>query len=196
MHSDTHLDPALRGQPKGMEVILRERGLWPEGRFNRVCKQCKTSRKEDPTRDSRTNCCALRLLASQPDFMQQTSQLEEKLTAQGLVVAFFPKYHCELNYIEHLWCYSKRTVRQTCDYSHSSLMVNVPKSLRGCPLGTIRRFERRMWRMVQLYSRELPTALAMYATKKYRGHRVIPEFVVKELETELQMEKEKEKEKK
>ena len=124
------------------------------------------------------------MLATQPDFQQQTSQLKERLEVHGVEVDFFPKYHCELNYIEHLWAYSKHEVRQTCDYSHKSLMDKVPKSLRGCPLATIRRFERRMWRMVQLYDQGLTSVLAQFAAKKYTSHRDIPKYVVAELEAE------------
>ena len=53
------------------------------------------------------------------------------------------------------------------------------------PQSTIRRFERRMWRFVSVYSRGLNGALAFHAEKKYSGHRRIPDFVVETLEQEM-----------
>lgn len=171
--------------------------MWPEerarlkkgnsSRFNLRCKECTKAQKEDPDRHTRTDCCALRLLISQPDFQEQLSQLEERLTEHGITVFFFPKYHCELNYIEFLWGYSKRLVRESCDYTFDSLKSNVESSLKSCPLATIRRFERRMWKTIDLYNRPgVSTKLAMYALKKYRGHRMIPKFVVAEMDKAYQ----------
>ena len=47
----------LNGQPKGIRLVLEERGLWPEGSLNRICSECK---KHSPTTD---NCCAVQILS-------------------------------------------------------------------------------------------------------------------------------------
>jgi hypothetical protein len=41
--------------------------------------------------------------AAQPDFVSQKSQLEEFVTSRGHICDFYPKYHCELNFIEQYW---------------------------------------------------------------------------------------------
>jgi hypothetical protein len=41
--------------------------------------------------------------AAQPDFVSQKSQLEEFVVSQGHIWDFYPKYHCELNFIEQYW---------------------------------------------------------------------------------------------
>ena len=42
-----------------------------------------------------SNCCCHRLLFSQPDFVNQKSQLEELITLCGHICDFYPKYHCD-----------------------------------------------------------------------------------------------------
>jgi len=42
------------------------------------------------------DCCALRILEAQPDLANEISLLEHQMI-------FYPKFHCELNYIEYYW---------------------------------------------------------------------------------------------
>ena len=71
-----HPDEQLRGKAKGIKVVLEERALWPDGKFNLDCSQYKVQ-------CSSTSCCARRLLASQPDFLEQKTALEEVVTRSG-----------------------------------------------------------------------------------------------------------------
>jgi hypothetical protein len=88
-----HDHPTMPGWFKGMEVIIRERGLWPDGG---LLAQCESFR----CKNGHTNCCCRRLLFCQPDFMTQKSHLEEFVTSRRHICDFYPKYHCELNFIE------------------------------------------------------------------------------------------------
>ena len=45
-------------------------------------------------------CCMARLLSQQPDFCNQVSLLEQKITTHGHLCLFLPKFHYELNPIE------------------------------------------------------------------------------------------------
>jgi hypothetical protein len=90
--------PSMPGWFKGMEVIIRERGLWPEG-VDDFLAQCSNFRC-DP---DRTDCCCRRILFLQPDFISQKSQLQELVESRGHLCDFYPKYHCELNFIEQYW---------------------------------------------------------------------------------------------
>ena len=67
------------------------------------------------------DCCHLRILEAQPDFLQEKSMLENIITAAGHEVIFYPKFHCELNYIEYYWCAVKRYTRANCQYSFTEL---------------------------------------------------------------------------
>jgi len=85
-----------------------------------------------PPRCTSDDCCARRLLSVQPDFKAQKGELEESLEKSGLHrVMFYPKFHCELNHIERLWCHGKKYARENCDYTLDGLWRNV---IAGPPL--------------------------------------------------------------
>ena len=90
-------DPHYPGYFKGMQVILQERGLWPEDQT--LLAQCDGFKCVS----GETSCCCRRLLFTQPDFINQKSHLEEFITSRGHICDFYPKYHCELNFIEQYW---------------------------------------------------------------------------------------------
>lgn len=71
-------------------------------------------------------CCAVHLLASEPDFVNQKSILEEIITDNGFIFELYPKYHCECNWIERYWGAAKKEARRECDYySFQSLDRNI-----------------------------------------------------------------------
>ena len=96
----------IPGWFKGMEIIIWEWGLWPEKGLNAQCKGFKCVAKE-------TNCCCRCLLFTQSDFVAQKSHLEELITSRGHICDFYPKYHCELNFIEQYWGTAKFCYRST-----------------------------------------------------------------------------------
>ena len=51
----------------------------------------------------RNNCCCWTILFNQPDFVSQKSELQELIEQHGHLCDFYPKYHCELNFIEQYW---------------------------------------------------------------------------------------------
>ena len=81
---------------KGMENIIWERGLWPANGLRAECNGFKCV-------PGCTNCCCCHLLFCQPDFIAQKSQLKEYVTSRGHICDFYPKFHCELNFIEMYW---------------------------------------------------------------------------------------------
>jgi len=156
--------------------VLIERGLWKDG-LNADCKLCK-NKIEDI---NRTDCYTQRIISLQPDFLSQKSALEEIIQEAGHLCIFYPKFDCELNYIERYWGAAKRYVRENCDYSWSSLQHIVPAALESVSTITIRKFARKAWRYMDLYKKGITGKLAEYAAKKYKSHRCIPEYVLAEL---------------
>lgn len=117
---DNH--PTMPGWFKGMETIIRECGLWPEKGLNAQCEgfKCVTGKKD---------CCCRRVLFTQPDFVNQKSHLEELITSRGHICDFYPKYHCELNFIEQYWGAAKLIYRST---SKTTDMKEMERNVREC----------------------------------------------------------------
>jgi hypothetical protein len=92
--SDDH--PNYSGWFKGMEQIIREHGLWPERGLPVECAGPK--RPEGPA-----SCCCHHLLYTQPDFASQKPLLQEYINSCSHLCDYYPKYHCELNFIEQYW---------------------------------------------------------------------------------------------
>jgi len=130
-YPDDH--PTMPGWFKGMEIIIKERGLWPAEGLNAQCQGFKCE-------PGRTDCCCRRLLFTQPDFTSQKSQLEEFITSRGHICDFYPKYHCEMNFIEQYWGASKYRYRSMARTTNIAEMEkNVLASLDDVPLQQIRR---------------------------------------------------------
>ena len=99
-----------KGILKGRWQVLIERGLWPQGGLFALCKSCNPnpegmSKKVDNPECGHPltprSCCARAVIASQPDFHAKKSQLQEVITEAGHLILFYPKFHCELNWIEY-----------------------------------------------------------------------------------------------
>lgn len=105
-YPDNHPNPKKAGLFKGMEVIIRERGLWPAGGLRAECEGFKC-----PNPGVTKDCCCRRLLFCQPDFENQKSMLQELVESRGHLFLVYPKFHCELNFIEMCWGRAKYEYR-------------------------------------------------------------------------------------
>jgi len=159
------------GIPKGLQIVLQERGLWRP----RLHVQC---RKPNGQRNKRclngASCCARALIAQEPDFKAQNSRLEEEVELIGHLVHFFPKYHCELNFIEYYSGAAKHYACQRCGYTIRALRKIVPQSLNSVKSTVIREYWARTGRMMTAY-REYSAYQSVdfkeKVTTTYRSHR-------------------------
>ena len=126
----------MPGWFKGMEQIIRERGLWPsDGRS--LLAQCPDFKCEP----GRTDCCCRRLLFNQPDFVAQKCHLQEVVEKRGHLCDFYPKYHCKLNFIEQYWGAAKLQYRSGPRPSTlEEMQRKMLDALDSIPLITIRRY--------------------------------------------------------
>ena len=122
----------LQGVFKGMAVILEERGYTNTSKIRAECKGFKCEKGAN-------NCCCQRMLYNEPDFIAVESLLEIKGKAREFQVIFLPKFHCELNFIEQCWGFSKRVY---CQFPVSSkeqdLERNVLSALDAVPIESMR----------------------------------------------------------
>ncbi len=63
------------------------------------CKLYK-DKNDDPLR---VDCCGRRIMSFQSDFLAQKSELVKIIENADHIYIFFPKFHCELNFIERYW---------------------------------------------------------------------------------------------
>ncbi|CAB4416861.1 unnamed protein product [Rhizophagus irregularis] len=155
--SDYHISN-LRGQPKGLKQVLMERGLWPNEGL-----KLEEARK---------------IMSQQPDFLAQKGRIKEVIVATGHKVIFYPKFHCELNYIKNFWGAAKKFSRSNCDYLWTGLQRTVPLALASVPLTTIRRYARKAFRYMDVYRKGLTGKAAEFAVKKYHLHRRVSDSVL------------------
>ena len=135
---------------------------------------CDSKNKQPSRFDlTRTDCCLDRMIESQPDFIAQKSRLEEQLETLGHLPVFLPKFHCGLNFIEMYWGQAKLYTREHCDYTIKGLRETVPKALSSVTLASIRRYARKSWRFIDIYTQGATGVFADYANRKYSSHRAI-----------------------
>jgi len=129
-------------------------------------------------------CCCRRMLYNEPDFVAVESLLETSCKTRSFRAIFFPKFHCKLNFIEQCWGYSKRIYRQfPVSSKEADLEQNVLESLNSIPMLSIRQFAARSLRFMDAYRRGLNGKQAVWASKKYCSHRVLPESIFADLAT-------------
>ncbi len=76
------------------------------------------------------------------DFQNQKTLLEEYVESRGHLCMFYPKFHCELNPIECVWCHSKKHTRAYANGSIVCLRKLVPEGLDSCTTDMIKIFFR------------------------------------------------------
>jgi hypothetical protein len=113
----------------------------------------------------------LRILEAELDFRTEKSMLEHVIVQAGHEVIFYPKFHCELNYIEYYWAAVKRYTRENCNYSFTELEKTVLEGLNAVDIKTIRRFADRSKRWLMAYINGLSAEQRAYAEKEYKSHR-------------------------
>ena len=167
-------DEKLCEKPKRIKIILQEHGLQESG-LKGFC-----SNKHILLENSK--CCARHILTSQEDFLNQKPILQEVIESLGHKVIFYPKFHCELNYIEMYWGAAKRYTRQYCNYTWKGLQEIVPKALDSVSLNHIRKYAQKSAKFMECYRKGLTGLQAVYVLKKYKSHRTVPDFVFENID--------------
>jgi hypothetical protein len=178
---------------KGVKTILQERhefygvgGHEPKLR----CVPCKAGRfaRDAAVADGflHPRCCATYILSTQPDFMEQGEWLTEEVRQAGFSIIFYPKYHCEFNYIEQIWGWLKSYHRQHCKYNYKDLKDNLPLTISDkLSLSYVQKVYRSAFRFMTGYRLGMKGPLLDFAMKKYSGHRVIPSGLIAEINSQF-----------
>ena len=94
----------------------------------------------------------LRLILSSHSAFQNTSKLEKLALKYNVKIIFTPKFHCELNPIEGLWCHMKQYVRKRNDQTFSTMLKLIPESRENFSQKQIQlKLIRRFWKVLDAY---------------------------------------------
>ena len=118
------------------------------------------------------------LLSQQPDFAEQREWLEETISESGLLIDYYPKYHCEFNHIEMFWGAAKAWCRARCTFNFKYFVSLVPQAISSVSLSKIRKFARKSYRYMDAYrikngaGNSLTCQQIEYAVKEYRSREL------------------------
>ena len=77
----------------------------------------------------RVDCCCRCILYHQHDFVNQHSQLQELIKSCGHLCDFYPKYHCELNFIKQYCGAAKAQYRVI---PQAKIIEEMEKTIKKC----------------------------------------------------------------
>ncbi|KAE9397620.1 hypothetical protein BT96DRAFT_957838 [Gymnopus androsaceus JB14] len=122
------------------------------------------------------DCCCCYVLYNQTDFVNLARE-------HGVPVMFLPKFHCKLNPIEQCWGYAKRLYQFYPESScEDNLKRNTIEFLDSVPLESIRCFFNQAHKFIDAYCKGLNGWQAAWAACKYKGHQILPDTVMDDLE--------------
>ena len=123
---------ALSGTSKGLKNIAVELGLQVDGMKLGEIKA---------------------LLKAHPAFEKKT-RLQAVCERYNVKLIYVPKYHCELNPIEGLWCHQKRYVRTRTDQSFEKMILLIEESREDFALKFVNnKLIRRFWNVIAAYKK-------------------------------------------
>ena len=119
------------------------------------------------------------MLRSTHSHTEQEEWLTEVVKGCGYQIIFFPKFHCELNFIEMFRGWMKSYHRRHCAYNYNHLKSNLPGIiLNEMPIAFVRRTARHYYRFMGGYRQGLDGPVLDYTMKKCGGNRRIPDVAL------------------
>ena len=137
--------------PKGMKIILEERGINTE-----------SLRKEDMQK----------ILRNHDYFRNEKPRIVRYLEQKGHKPIFLPKFHPELNPIERVWAQSKVYTKAHCKYTFPFLRNTIPAGLDSVSVENIRKYNRKARDYMFAYFEGFVTGPKLEdQIKLYKSHR-------------------------
>jgi hypothetical protein len=95
----------------------------------------------------------LRALACKHDVFSQKSNLELLADKYKIIIKFCPKFHCELNPIEGLWCQMKQWVRKRTNQTFNKMKTLMEESKQVFTKNLVNaKLWRRFWQGLNMYN--------------------------------------------
>lgn len=91
------------------------------------------------------------------------SSLDRLASQYNVKIIWIPKFHCELNPIEGLWCDSKKWCRQHNDQNYANLNNLIVESFKHYKTKNLNiKLWNRFWKAVEMYERNCSYAEVLY----------------------------------
>ena len=88
----------------------------------------------------------IKILQDMRDFKFQKNKVEELILNKGHQVLFIPKFQCEINPIEKVWCQAKKYTRANCNYTFAGLEKTITPALDSVDVDLVRKYYHRAYR--------------------------------------------------
>ena len=119
----------------------------------------------------------IKIVEEMRDFKFQKTKVEEMILSKGHRVMFIPKFHCELNPIERVWCHAKQYTRTHCDYTFAGLEKTIDAALNSMTVELVRKYFRKVREYQRAYREGNIVGKEMQNTLKiYKSHRRVLEL--------------------
>jgi hypothetical protein len=109
----------------------------------------------------------------------------ELIESHGHLADFWPKFHCELQWIERLWGNWKRYTRENNDGTIETLEKNLKFAKENVPKELYIKWETTARRWIHMYATapaDLTFKQRESVVKKYKSHRIVPESAYKDFD--------------
>jgi hypothetical protein len=141
------------GEPKGLRIVLQERGV-------------------DTSSMTKDQMC--KALLTYPDFKTAAKPLlQERIEARNHKCMFIPRFHCELNPIEWVWCFVKRHTQKYSNGTITRLRQILPPAFDNVLKDLIKKFFRKVRDYEMSYRLGCTATNVDEAVKTYSSHRRI-----------------------
>ena len=104
-------------------------GLYLQCQIDNPITHQKSKRVSNPECILGGDCCAVAILPAQEDFRSARSRLQEIIEEAGQIFLLYPKFHCELNWIEYYWGCCKYFTRKHCNYTLAGTVAHTSSPL-------------------------------------------------------------------
>ena len=106
-------------------------------------------------------------------FIEQKGWLQEELETPHQELLFYPKFHCEPNFIERFWCAAKFYTRENFQYSLDGLREVLPAALQSVSSASINRYYDHCAQTIDVYASGLDYGTKAFKEQIYKGHRQV-----------------------
>ena len=135
---------------------LDENGLKKSKGLFLIAKELGLIESDAETKDKRYLLAKLKEILSDHIAFKSITKLEKLSLENGFKIIFVPKFHCELNPIEGLWCYMKRYVRTRNDQNFETMKRLVFESIETYSIDLEnkhlnRKLWNRFWKCIDMY---------------------------------------------